>query len=127
VESEILVELFEADADPEQLDDETRRLRRDLLELDVDSVVPASAGEAPPGTRAVDLAAIGALVVTMRGGVDLVTKVVSVVQSWLHGGARPDRTLKMTVGDNTIELTDPTDEQQQLLIDKFVQQVAAEA
>ncbi|HZC51226.1 MAG TPA: hypothetical protein VE441_01830 [Mycobacterium sp.] len=39
------------------------QLRRELLDLDLDAVEVPSAGE--PGTRAVDLAALGALVISV--------------------------------------------------------------
>ena len=53
------------DDDAEQVAEATLRLRRELLDLDVEAVEVPSAGEPPPGTRAVELAALGALVVTV--------------------------------------------------------------
>lgn len=47
------------DADAEQVADATLQLRRELLDLDVDAVELSRAGEPPPGTRAVELAALG--------------------------------------------------------------------
>ncbi|MEP6665056.1 MAG: hypothetical protein ABJA81_01295 [Nocardioidaceae bacterium] len=120
MDAEILVEFFEADADAERLDVVARGVRRDLLELDVESVVPASAGEAPPGTRGIELAAVGALLVTVKGSVELVSKVVSVVKSWLGSSPAPDRSLRMTVDGRTLVLSDPTDAQQQQLVDEYV-------
>jgi hypothetical protein len=51
--------------DAEEIAEATARLRRELLDLDVDAVELPSGGEPPPGTRAVDLASLGALVVTV--------------------------------------------------------------
>jgi hypothetical protein len=51
--------------DAEEIAEATLQLRRELLDLDVDAVELPSAGEAPPGTRAVELAALGALAVTV--------------------------------------------------------------
>jgi hypothetical protein len=120
MDAEILVELFEADADAERLDTVAQGLRRDLLELDVDSVVPATAGEAPPGTRAIELAAVGALLVTVKGSVEVVSKVVTAIKSWLGSSPAPDRSLRMTVDGRSLVLTDPTDAQQQRLVDEYV-------
>jgi hypothetical protein len=52
-------------ADAEDVAEATLQLRRELLDLDVDAVELVSAGEPPPGSRAVELAALGALVVTV--------------------------------------------------------------
>ena len=49
--TEMRIELFEPDADLEALDELTRSLREELLELDVDSVSPPTAGPAPAGAR----------------------------------------------------------------------------
>ena len=49
-----------ADDDPDEIDRLTQSLREEILLVDdVDSVDAASAGPAPEGTRAVDVAAIG--------------------------------------------------------------------
>jgi hypothetical protein len=53
------------DSDAEELAQATRQLRRELLDLDVDSVEAPPAGEPPAGSRAVDVATLGALVVNM--------------------------------------------------------------
>ena len=53
------------DADAEEIAEATLQLRRELLDLDVDAVEVPRAGEPPPGTRAVDVAALGALVVSL--------------------------------------------------------------
>ena len=61
--TEMRIELFEPDADLEEIDRLTSDLREELLELDVDSVSPPSAGPAPPGSKGLELAAIGTLLV----------------------------------------------------------------
>ena len=53
------------DADAEEVAEATLQLRRELLDLDVEAVELPRAGKAPPGTRAVELAALGALLVTI--------------------------------------------------------------
>jgi hypothetical protein len=65
VVAEVDVSVAEVGADAEQLEELARALREEILTLDVESVVPRSGGEAPPGTRGVDAAAIGALVVSV--------------------------------------------------------------
>jgi hypothetical protein len=53
------------DADDEEVAEATLQLRRELLDLDVDSVDLPTAGQPPPGTRGVELAALGALLVSV--------------------------------------------------------------
>jgi hypothetical protein len=125
VSTELRLELSEADADTERLDEITQQLRAELLRLDVDSVTAPSAGEAPPGSKGLELATIGALIVTLRGGVELAEKIAAVVRSWLrHAPTTSGRTVTMTVGGKTITFT-PTEAQQQQLVDQFVRALAA--
>jgi hypothetical protein len=53
------------DTDAEGVAAATLRLRRELLDLSVDAVELPQEGEPPPGTRAVELAAPGAPVVSV--------------------------------------------------------------
>ena len=65
------------------------QLRRELLDLDVDVVEVPGAGEPRPGSRAVDVAAIGALVVNLADP-QLLAAVVATVRSWLDvAGSNP--------------------------------------
>jgi hypothetical protein len=120
----MIIELFEPDADLETLDELTRNLREELLELDVDSVSPPTAGPAPEGSKGLELAAIGALLVQVRSSVQMVSAVVTAVRSWLQRGSSPNRTLKVTVDGRTLELSAATAEQQQLVVDEFVRSLA---
>jgi len=70
------------DTDTEETAEVTLQLRRELLDLDVEAVELPRAGEPPPGTRAVELAALGALVVTVAQS-QLLASVVAAVRSWL--------------------------------------------
>jgi Effector Associated Constant Component 1 len=115
-----MVEIFEPDADPEALDELTRSLRQELLELDVDSVSPVRTEPAPAGSKGLDVAAIGALLVQVAGSVDAVTTIIGAVRSWLHRGSPTGRSLKISIDGHTLELTSATEDQQQQLIDEFV-------
>jgi len=120
VSTELTVELFEPGADLEVVDELTRALRLELLELDVDSVSPATAGPAPPGSRGVDIAVVGALLVQVAGSVEAISSLVTTVRSWLRRGSAPGRTLKISVDGRTLELTAATEAQQQQLVEEFV-------
>lgn len=111
-------ESAEDDAELEQL---TLALRAEIVELDdVSKVEQASAGPAPDGTRGLDVAAIGSLVVSVVPGVQAAAKVVEVVQRWLSRRAASTPPLRMTVGGSTIELV-PDKDQQDALVAQFIE------
>src|SRR6266536_1249997 len=105
------------DADAEEVAEATAQLRRELLDLDVDAVELPPAGEPPPGSRAVDLAAIGALVVTVAQS-PLLASVLAAVRSWLAGSQR--RSIKLELGGDVLELTGVSSDQQRRLIDEWL-------
>ena len=72
------------DGDAEEVAQATLQLRRELLDLDIDAVEVPGAGEPPPGSRAVDVATLGALVVNVADP-QLLAAVVAAVRSWLAG------------------------------------------
>ena len=105
------------DADAEEVADATLQLRRELLDLDVEAVELSAAGEPPPGTRAVELAALGALVVTVAQS-PLLGPVVAAVRSWLAGA--PERSIKLELDGDTLELTGLSSKEQQRLVDEWL-------
>jgi Effector Associated Constant Component 1 len=114
---ELLIDVgVRPEADAGELDEATLQLRRELLELDVEDVKRPSAGPPPPGTRAVDAGLVGSLVVTASR--ELVGAVVRAVAGWL--ARRPDRSVKLAIGDDSIEVTDPSAEEQRRLIEAFL-------
>jgi hypothetical protein len=120
---EVMVELFSTDADADELDRMASTLRRDLLDIpEVDKVAPVSTGPAPAGTRAVDVAAVGAFLVTVKPSVELLSKVIGVVRGWLRRSG--EGTLRITVNGSTLELT-PTQAQQEELVRAFLKQAAS--
>lgn len=122
---DIVLELV-TDDDPEETDRLTQALRRELLLIpEVETVRAAPGGPAPEGTRGVDLAAIGALVVTAMPTAEVLTKLLGVIRGWLprSGGAA---TMKVTVNGHTIELV-PSKEQKEALVAAFIDQVSSPA
>lgn len=122
---ELKIELFEPGADAEAVDRLTGDLRLELLELDVDSVSPVSAGPAPEGSKGVDLAAVGELLVQVKDHLPLVTAVVGAVRAWLMRGTSPGRALKVTVDGRTLELTAASAEEQQQIVSEFVRSLGS--
>lgn len=104
-------------ADPEELEELTGRLRRELLDLDVEAVDRVRAGTPPPGTRAVDVAAAGALVVTVAQS-PVIVAIVAAVRTWLTGSSR--RSVKIAIGGDVIELVGQSTAEQRRLIDEWL-------
>jgi hypothetical protein len=107
---------IDAHADAEELDQLTTSLRRQLLELDVEAVDRPRGEPPPPGARAVEAAALGELLVTLAPAVMGV--VVETIRSWLSRSR--GRSAKLKFGDNEIEITGASSEQQERLIAVFL-------
>jgi hypothetical protein len=105
------------DDDAEEVAEATLQLRRELLDLDVDAVELPPGGEAPPGTRAVELAALGALAVTFAKS-PLLGPVVSAVRAWLAG--QPQRSIKLELDGDVLELTGLSSKEQRRLTDEWL-------
>jgi hypothetical protein len=106
------------DADDEEVAEATLQLRRELLDLDVDSVDLPTAGQPPPGTRGVELAALGALLVRVTQS-QLLAPVLAAVRSWLGGS--PQRSIKLELEGDTLELTGISSTEQRRLVDEWLQ------
>ena len=105
------------DGDAEEVAQATLQFRRELLDLDVDAVEVPGAGEPPPGSRAVDVAALGALVVNLADP-QLLAAVVAAVRSWLAGSSR--RSIKLQLGGDALELTGVSSKEQRRLTDEWL-------
>jgi hypothetical protein len=120
VAEELRLRLHEDEADRERLDALTGLLRQELLQLDVEDVRPLPGGEAPPGSRAFDVAAIGGLLVTLGQSAEQLGPVVQTIRNWLGRGQGPRRTVRLEIGGDVLELSEATATDQQRLVDLFV-------
>jgi hypothetical protein len=93
------------------------RLREELRELDVETVEPLPDGPAPPGTRAVDVVAIGGLVVTFARS-RLLSHVIDVVRTWLR--AQPERSITLEIDGDVLSLTGVSSAEQRRLADEWL-------
>ena len=105
------------DSDSTEVAEATLQLRRELLDLDVDAVEPQRAGEPPPGTRAVDLAALGGLIVTIAQSA-LLPDVLAAVRAWLSRSQ--SRSIKLELGGDVLELTGVSSAEQRRLADEWL-------
>jgi hypothetical protein len=105
--AELFIELSLDGGDPVELDELTRQLRAEIAELDVDSVRQVSTGAAPSGTKAVDMAAIGQMAVSLAPTV--VPPLFDLLKSWVERKPSTPVKVKVRVGRKTAEIEyDPT-------------------
>lgn len=122
VDTQVWLTVGEDGADTERLQNVTDRLRAELLELDVEDVSGLREDEAPLGSRAVDLTAVGALLVSMKDSVQLLAQLVAAVRSWLARSSA-ERTVELTIGNKTLRMTNASSDQQDRLIEEFIHAV----
>jgi hypothetical protein len=103
--------------DAEYLARLTYRLRDELLALDVDNVELAAVGEAPDGSMGVSALATGGLVVRFVTQ-DALRLIVSSVRSWL--ARQHCRSVKLTLGGDSLEVTGISSAAQDKLIDLWM-------
>ena len=103
------------DGDADEVAQATLQLRRELLDLDVSAVEMPRAGGPPPGSKAVDVAALGALVVNLADS-QLLAVVVAAVRSWLAGS--PRRSIELQLGGDALELTGVSSKERRRLTDE---------
>ena len=109
-------------ADADRLEDLALLLRQDLLALDVNAVEPDRAGTAPEGTRGALAAIAGVLVVSLQPTVQVIGAVVATVRAWM--GRSGQRSVKIEIGGDVLELTGTSDEVQKRLVDDWIRRHA---
>ena len=123
---DVLLELYSEDDDPAETERLSLSLRQELLDIaEVEAVKGATAGPPPPGARGLDMATLGALLVSVQPTVEFLRRVVGVVQNWLDRNRSKETptTMKVTINGQTIELT-PTKHQQAEIVEQYLRSVA---
>ena len=118
--SEVRLHLSENGADAERIDALTGLLRQELLHLDVEDVTGLRVGEAPAGTRGLDVAAVGGLLVTLGQSAAGLGAVVATIRGWLARGQGTRRTVRIEIGGDVLELSEATASDQEQLVGLFV-------
>lgn len=114
------VRLAMADADPEELETGVRQLMAELRELDDVSAAPATQSARPVGSRAGEVLAIGELLVTLLSSPAL-PAVLTAIEAWLDRSLhRGDRTIRVQLDGDSLELGRVTHEEADRLITAFV-------
>jgi hypothetical protein len=94
------------------------RLRRDLLEIDeILDVTPAPMGDAPPGSKGMDVLAAGTLVVTILATAPHLRTLVSATRAALG----EDRSVTLQIGSDSLTVTGVDSNEQQRLINLWLE------
>ena len=120
MDGELRLQLAEEGADAERLAALTGYLRGELLQLDVEDVTALQAGEPPPGSRAFDVATVGALLIALGQSAEGLRSVVSAIRDWLRRGEGTHRTVRLELDGDALELSQASTADQAQLIELFV-------
>jgi hypothetical protein len=118
---QVTLQLTEEDATDDRLDTLTGYLQQELLQLDVEDVRRPPAAPAPPGTRAVDLAQIGSIVVLLEPAAAGLKEIIAVIRGWLSRGDGVQRGVKIQLDGDVLELTNVSAAEQDRLITVFTE------
>jgi hypothetical protein len=105
--------------DADELERLAGGLRRELLELDVQAVEPATRGTAPDGTRAVEALVVGALIVRLARSSESLAALARTVRSWL--ALRPEQRVRIELDGDVLELTGVSDDERDRLVDAWIE------
>jgi hypothetical protein len=103
---------------PEDRERLTQRLRRELLDLDVDSVTLARGEGDVKGAKVADPVTLGAIVVALSASGGVLPSVIATVRDWLYRSSQAHK-ISITIGDDKIELDKATADQQQALVQAY--------
>lgn len=110
--------------DADELASLTAELQAELLDLDVDDVQQVTREGAPEGSKAVEIAILGALLVRLAKSPKALLGVVRTVRGWLERtGAR---SVRVQIGDDVLEVSGVSSDDQHALIDSWIERHSAD-
>jgi hypothetical protein len=123
MDEKLRLQLAEEGADAERLTMLTGYLRAELLQLDIDVVAVPQDDGGPPGSRAVGAAGVGTLLITLGRSAEGLRSLPSAVRNWLRRGPE----VRLELAGDALELSQASEEDQQRLIELFVNRHAGES
>ena len=108
--------------DPELLDTYSRRLREDILDLDVDSVDYVGQDDAPAGSKGAGASAVGDMILSLAPLNNVIMSVIGAVQSFVNRNHQCNIT--MEIGDNKLIISEMSPKEQQKLVDAWIKQIS---
>jgi hypothetical protein len=119
METSLRLRLSEDGADAERLDALTRHLRDELRGLDVEEVVPLEETPAPEGSRGLEAASIGGLLLTLANP-QAIAAVVGALKAWLSRGQSARREVRLEIEGEVLSLSGASNAEQERLVDLFL-------
>lgn len=109
----------EPGTDPETAEQLGRRLRAQLLELDVDPVPAAAAEPAPAGAKGADPVTLAAVVVAVSASGGVLSGLLDGVREWLSRQSAARR-IEVTLDGDTLVLERASAGEREQLVEAFV-------
>jgi hypothetical protein len=118
------LQIFEAGADEERLDALVGYLRAELLELDIVDLAKPPGHDLPLGARGAvaDADAAGGLLVALGQSMQSLRSVVVAVSAWLRRSDNSQRTVRLELGGDVLELARASSDEQKRLVELFISQ-----
>ncbi len=108
--------------DPELLETYSRRLREDILDLDVASVDYIGQDDAPVGSKGVGASAVGDMILSLAPLNNVIISVIGAVQSFVNRNHQCNIT--MEIGDNKLIISDMSPKEQKKLVDAWIKKIS---
>jgi hypothetical protein len=117
--TDLIIRIDSASADEEELERSTHQLRDELLDMNLQSVDLVKKGNPPKGSKAgEEIVSWGSLIVGLVASGGVLPNLVGTVQSWLS--RRENQKITMQIGADKLEVTGVSNEQQDKLIDAWI-------
>ncbi len=105
--AELFIEVVLEEGHEAELDELTRQLKAEVEDLSVDSVEDVINGNAPDGTKALDITVIGQMAVTLAP--TIIPPLFELLKSWVERKPSTPVKIKVRIGKRTAQIEyDPT-------------------
>ncbi len=105
--AELFIEVILDEGHEAELDELTRQLKAEVEDLSVDSVEDVINGNAPDGTKALDITVIGQMAVTLAP--TIIPPLFELLKSWVERKPSTPVKIKVRIGKRTAQIEyDPT-------------------
>ena len=113
-----------SDLDLAELEQLTRTLQQELLELDIESAEFATTGEELTGTKAGKRIKWGTIIVALLAADGVATKLVDLSQAWVTQNQQ--QSIVLEIDGDKLEIKGISSEEQQKLIDMWIERHSKE-
>lgn len=104
--------------DDEAVADAALTLAEELAELDVEAVLPVTAGPPPAGSKGIELLALGGLLIKLGRSTQALREVVDAVRQWV---GRTGASVRVAIDGDVLEIKGASSADVKQLIDVWVQ------